>query len=384
MKQKILIIDDDQDYCNMVCELLSAEFDCKTVTTGREGLNAITSNYSPIIALVDLNLPDMSGLEVCKELSSRESDREFAIFVISGEDNVNTKIEAFEAGADDYIAKPFELKELYSRIKRTIKFVQGKEVLKREGEDTKNLANIAMAQASQYSYIMNFFKSLNHCEDHTQIVKLFFDAMSFFQLNSSIMISVQQDLFYDSNLSDLSPIEKNIYDLLKDKGRLYEFGTRLMVNGKYASFLVRNFPQEPNKAGEARDFLAALIEGIDSKLEDLELKSGVLFAVAELNLTIDNIKLGVTEHNTIMSTVMVDMLTEVSASYHSLELTEPQEVFFSDLVENGAKRMSGAEELLIEIQSGLEEIKSKMESIQTASISQQENPEAHYDDVELF
>ena len=206
-KQQILVVDDDQDYCNLVSELLSAKFDCLTALSGEEGLTLFRNNPQLIIVLVDLNLPDISGFEVCLKLSQYKADREFATFVISGDDDIDTKMNAFESGADDYIAKPFEIKDLFSRINRSIAYVEGKEKLKIESTETKNLANIAMAQASQYSYVMNFFKSLNHCVSHAEIATLFFEAMSFFQLNASLMLSCQTNNFYDSNLADVSPIE---------------------------------------------------------------------------------------------------------------------------------------------------------------------------------
>lgn len=383
-KQEILIIDDDPDYCSLVSELLSAEFECTTAGTGQQGIDSFLGGSQPVIVLVDLGLPDISGFEVCEKLNETDVDHEFAMFVVSGDDNINTKIRAFEAGAADFIAKPFELKELYTRIKRSIQFVEDQTALIEDGDTTKQMANIAMAQASQYSFVMSFFKSLNHCSDHKQVVKLFFDAMSFFNLSASIMINSQVKEYFNAGMSDISPIEKNIYELLSDRGRLYEFGQRLIVNGKNVSFLVKKMPEDEHEAGQVRDFLAALIEGIEAKLKDLELQSGFLYAIAELSDTISGIKSGMLEHNTIMSTVMSDMLTQISASYHSLDLTEEQEQFFTALVESGANKMKGAEALLEKVQLDLQALKSKMELIEMKPDVQAEAVDVSNDDVELF
>lgn len=276
------------------------------------------------------------------------------------------------------------MKELVSRIKRSIKFVEDQEAVKLDGDNTKKFANVAMAQASQYSYVMNFFKALNHCITHKQVVSLFFEAMSFFKLHASILIKTDKSEYFDENFIDISPIEKNIYKLLGRKGRLYEFGSRLMVNGSNISFLVKNLPSDEAQAGQARDFLAALIERMETKLKDLELKPGVVSAVFDLNEAIGDIKLEMVEHNAIMSSVMMDMLTEISASYHALDLSEQQKEFFTSLVEQGGKKMKNAQGLLQKIQGNLESLKGKMEVIQETSIPQENNDNSVCDDVELF
>lgn len=383
-KPQILIIDDDQDYCAMVSEVLGDDFICFSGNTGKAGLDRFFNECKPTVVLVDLNLPDMDGFEICQALREPHVDHLFSIFVVSGDESVSSKIHAFDAGADDYISKPFELKELVSRINRSVHYIEAQQTIKSDGESTKEFANVAMAQASQYSYVMNFFKALNHCEHYMQVVNLFFEAMSFFKLQASILIKTDKQEYFSCNLSDLSPIEKNIYELLGSKGRLYEFGSRLMVNGESVSFLIKNLPSDEQEAGQARDFLAALIEGMEAKLKDLEIKSGFVSAVEELNLAIVHIKEGIVGQNTVITGVMLDMLTEMSASYHSLDLSEEQEAFFTHLIEQGAKKMNNAQGVLNTIQEDLEGLKDKMMVVQKASISVENNDANICEDVELF
>jgi CheY-like chemotaxis protein len=384
INKKILIIDDDPDYCNLVSELLSPEFNCESAYSGQQGIDAFMNRSQPILVIVDLNLPDMTGFEVCEKLNKYKTDCEFALFVISGDEETASRLKAFEHGADDYISKPFQLKELYSRINRSIYYVHSKEKLKQEGSDTREIANIAMAQASQYSYVMNFFKALNHCQSIEEIAQVFFDAMSFFKLSASIKMVAAKDHYFDYNMGDVSPIEKSIYDLLKNSGRLYEFGSRILVNGSNVSFLVKNFPKDEHQAGQARDFLAALIEGVESKLKDLSVKTGLIEATLGLNQTISNINEGLFEHSSLMASVITNMTVEISASYHALELTDQQELFFTNLVEKSGQSMSGAEDLIKNIQQDLENLLLKMESIQLSSSEANNSPDDSNENVDLF
>lgn len=383
-KNQILVIDDDPDYCALVAEVLSPEFDCIFAYSGTEGLKKFEQNCDPILVIVDLNLPDMSGFAICEQLQKFKSQREFAIFIISGDDESKSKMRAFDIGADDYIAKPFELNELYSRIKRSIAYVENQSSLKKEGDSTRQMANIAMAQASQYSYVMNFFKSLNTCQDTKQVAQLFYEAMAFFNLSASIKIEFQGDRYFDSNMGDVSPIEKSIYDLLKDHGRLYEFGKRLIINGRNVAFLIKNFPQDEHDAGQARDFLAALVEGIESKIDELKVRGAVVEATVELSQAVTNISEGLNKHNVAINSVMSDMITDISSSYHQLELTDLQEEYFTDMVAKGSVRMSGAECILKGVQEELKLILRKMESIEDMSKVAEDNQIESSDSIDLF
>ncbi len=383
-KNQILVIDDDPDYCSLVAEVLAPEFDCVLAYSGEEGLQKFEKDCDPILVIVDLNLPDMSGFEICEQLQKLKNQREFAIFIISGDDESKSKMRAFDIGADDYIAKPFELNELYSRIKRSIAYVDNQASLKKEGDSTRQMANIAMAQASQYSYVMNFFKSLNTCQDPKQVARLFYEAMAFFKLSASIKIEFQGEMYFDSNMGDVSPIEKSIYDLLKDHGRIYEFGKRLIINGRNVAFLIKNFPQDEHAAGQARDFLAALVEGIESKIDELKVKGAVVEATVELNQAVANISEGLNAHNIAINSVMGDMIADISSSYHKLELTDMQEEYFTDMVAKGSVQMSGAECILNTVQEELRMILRKMESIKDMSKVAEDTQIESSDSIDLF
>lgn len=384
IKQQVLVIDDDPDYCQLMTEVLSEKFDCLVAFSGKEGLLKFKDDVDPILVIVDLNLPDVSGFDVCMELKALKSTREFAIFVISGDEDSSSRIRAFEVGADDYIAKPFELNELSSRIDRSIEFVEGQSKLKQEGNATREMANIAMAQASQYSYVMNFFKSLNTCHNIDQVAKLFFDAMDYFSLSATIKIHLNSVVFLNSDLGDVSPIEKSIYELLENHGRIYEFGKRMLINGRNVSFLVKNFPDDDISAGQARDFLAALVEGLESKIDDLILKSSIMEVASGLTEAIETINQNLNKHNIIMNNIMSDMVTDISTSYHKLDLNDEQEVYFTDMVEKGSGRLNSADELLSEIQVSFSSLLVKMKNIEEMSKPSDDGQVESADNLDLF
>ena len=383
-KKDILIIDDDPEFSSMVSECLSENYHCVSVLNGKEGL-IVFDQFLPKVVLVDLNLPDCSGFDLCKKLKERRGGHYFSIFMVTGFSDIDSKIKAFEVGVDDFLTKSFELEELTLRVKRSIDYIEQKELIHKDGNETRELANIAMAQASQYSYVMNFFKALNECKNQKQIVKLFFSAMEFFNLKATLMLKLPQVKFFDVDLGDVSPIEQNIYEVLNGKSRLYEFGSRLMVNDQSVSFLVKNLPDDEHLLGQIRDFLAALVEGMDAKIKDLELKTGVLSAVTELSHAISEIEHSLEKHSEQSSSVMVDILSEISGSYHSLDMTEEQESFFINLIEQGQKKATASQADWGSIIVALESIQKKMEFLKVDELTDEDDDsEVDHSDIDLF
>lgn len=114
----ILIIEDEQHILGFMTKILSAHgYHVITSSCGRDGLSAISSRC-PDVILLDLGLPDMDGLEIIRRVRTWS---ESPIIVISARTMEPEKVEALDAGADDYITKPFGTSELLARIRTSLR-----------------------------------------------------------------------------------------------------------------------------------------------------------------------------------------------------------------------------------------------------------------------
>ncbi len=116
---RILIIEDEQKLAEILLRSLRGEgFVADAVATGQEGLELASSdNYDLVI--LDLLLPDRSGTEVLRRL--RRDEHKVPILVLTARSEIETKVENFEAGADDYLTKPFALPELLVRVRALLR-----------------------------------------------------------------------------------------------------------------------------------------------------------------------------------------------------------------------------------------------------------------------
>lgn len=117
-KQKILIVDDDENIAELISLYMTKEcFETMIVGDGESALTAVDT-FGPDLILLDLMLPGIDGYQVCREVRTRSS---LPIIMLSAKGEVFDKVLGLELGADDYMEKPFDSKELVARVKAVLR-----------------------------------------------------------------------------------------------------------------------------------------------------------------------------------------------------------------------------------------------------------------------
>ncbi|MCK5320247.1 response regulator transcription factor [Candidatus Parcubacteria bacterium] len=198
---RTLIVEDEKDICDFLKKSLESE--CYVVDTafdGEEGLRLIqTSSYDMVI--LDNNMPKKTGLEVCKEL--RAEGNSVPILMLSVQSETTTKVDLLNAGADDYLTKPFSIDELNARIKALLR--RPKEI---ESEDLR---------------IDDLFLDLNRHivtrgEKEIYLTKKEFTLLQYLLRNKGIVLSrsMIMEHVWDMNVDPFSnTIESHIMSLRK-------------------------------------------------------------------------------------------------------------------------------------------------------------------------
>lgn len=120
-KQRVLIVDDDENIAELISLYLTKEcFDTMMVYNGEDALTAFDT-YQPNAVLLDLMLPGIDGYQVCREIRSHANT---PIIMLSAKGEVFDKVLGLELGADDYMIKPFDTKELVARVKAVLRRFQ--------------------------------------------------------------------------------------------------------------------------------------------------------------------------------------------------------------------------------------------------------------------
>ena len=118
MQNKILIVDDDENICELLNLYLKKDgFDTSIAYNGRQAVE-LAEKYNPDLILLDIMLPELDGWQVCREIRKKS---EVPIIMLTAKGETFDKILGLELGADDYVTKPFDTKEVVARIKAVLR-----------------------------------------------------------------------------------------------------------------------------------------------------------------------------------------------------------------------------------------------------------------------
>lgn len=122
MTKRILIVDDEADLVATVSYALEREgWQTVSAFDGRTAIDAASRSPVPDLVLLDLMLPDISGTEVCRELRARDATHSVPIMMLTARTDEIDRVVGFEVGADDYVVKPFSVRELVLRVKAILR-----------------------------------------------------------------------------------------------------------------------------------------------------------------------------------------------------------------------------------------------------------------------
>ncbi len=143
----VLLVEDDVDLAETVIDYLELEsIACDYASNGMAGLQLVQQNRYDVL-LLDLNLPRLDGLRLCQRLRGKGDDT--PILMLTARDRLDDKLAGFDAGTDDYLVKPFELKELVVRITALARRRSGQIQLLRCGDLEMNLQERTVTRAGK-------------------------------------------------------------------------------------------------------------------------------------------------------------------------------------------------------------------------------------------
>lgn len=175
--EKILLIEDDRSISRILqLELQHNGYRVDLAYTGLEGLSKSRESFYNLI-LLDLMLPEMSGEKVCREIRKNSN---VPIVVVTAKDKIFSKVNLLDIGADDYLTKPFEMEELYARMR----------VALRNKEEYKNKGYIVYENIKINPQTAQVFKG----ESEVELTKKEFKLLEYLLLNKEVVVTRDQIL----------------------------------------------------------------------------------------------------------------------------------------------------------------------------------------------
>lgn len=201
--KRVLIIDDDAENLDIVSEMLKGSFEPLRADSGKEGL-AVAVRGNPDIILLDVNMPDMDGYEVCKRLRENPQTRAIPIVMLTTSVALESRVKGLDSGADDYITKPFQGRELIARLNARIRRVE----FEAKKEEELSLGNLKLNPKSFQVWV---------ADEEIRLTQMEFELLRYFLEHPNQVIQRNKllgDLWPDSVVTDRT-VDTHIANLRK-------------------------------------------------------------------------------------------------------------------------------------------------------------------------
>jgi len=386
-KHNLLIIDDDIDYLKLLAESLNDTFNVRCASNLSVAQDLLKENIAFDIALVDENIGIEKGSDWIR--SQQGSDNSPTSFVLySGLATEEAILKGLECGADDFLAKPFSLLALHSKLEKLIDYQDKIHNFEDEIKSKNNVINVSMAQASKYGSCMQLTSKLNHCFTYEQIrdeVFSYFHSMdlhgciAFYPLN-------EKPSFYSAQKGICSPVEIEVMELLKVKPRLYRFGARTIFNHSLVSLFILNLENGTVDTDIYIDALASVIECIGARMAFITYKNSLISVQEQIKQAVSTTKkmVEISKHH--QQEVMNEIVQKMGTSFHILDMTQEQEDYLTELVHGALKKHSQDDINFLEVTQLLDQALNSVDQLQQLNTEndQVDNTYDIDDEDELF
>ncbi|MGX1113838.1 CheY-like chemotaxis protein [Pseudoalteromonas sp. MBR-15] len=276
MSKLVLAIDDDKYVHHVIEESLSGFCTLIHAKNGEEGLRQALK-YNPDIILLDIEMPGKTGFEVCTELKAHPQTKDTPVMFLSGKTELPDRVKGYNAGAADYIVKPFNAEELMARIRVLYQYRQHSKKLKSDVERAQITAEIAMTDSGDMGRIMRYVGQSYHAHDIKALSEHMFEFFNPMDLDVVLVFWYQDIGVFCSADGGVCPLEQELLEKHRDANRFVDFGHRTIVNYPKISMLVKNMPLDDAQLyGRYKDLFPHILEVTNAKVQDMEVNERAL------------------------------------------------------------------------------------------------------------
>lgn len=266
-RNKILVVDDDPTFNTILGDILAEWYDVSTADSGQSCLDQVPS-LCPEIILLDIDMPDLSGLEVCQQLKNNPLTAKIPVIFVSGLCSTEERLKGYDVGCEDYVTKPVDFDDLLHKIYQAISFREHDFQLEKMNSAATGTANQAMTNNSELGYIIEFLKACFKIDNLDSFAMAIFAICGRFGLRASLLIR-DGDRNFISGCEENS-LEARVLEKFMNQNRIFDFGSRTVINDEQITILIKNMPlNDPNRYGRLKDNLMIMIAAASAKLETI-------------------------------------------------------------------------------------------------------------------
>lgn len=301
---------------------------------------------SPDVLLLDVEMPGMDGIALCRAIREAGHDQAQVIF-ISSHDDLDTRLAAYDAGGNDFMVKPYAPEELVRKVRVAEKALAEKDGLSSQASFAQQTAFTAMSSMGEMGVVLEFMRKSFTCPTQEALAEAIFQALGQYGLQGLLEFREEDGEACYASHGACSALEISILGHARTLQRIFQFRDRLAINYPRITLLVLNLPLDnPDLIGRLRDHLAILAEAGEARLAAMASEArrlaqaeGINRAVAELTQALAEVEARQGDNRLRSLEATNAFQEELDRAFVHLGLSEGQEAALSDMTRKAMTRI---------------------------------------------
>lgn len=275
---------DDSEMSRSLLEMgLGWSYQIESFESGEACLQRLAA-AAPDMFLLDVNMHGMNGYELCRRIRGLPGGRKTPIVFISGRDDVQSRLDAYEAGGDDFIIKPFELKELELKIAAICRLISDKSDLQEKFVESETLSTHVLSNLEEHIELNKFLHALNTCGNYRELAEAMLNMIRGFNLEGALQFRLPEFEITLNHDGDVCPLEASIIHQVHSSDTVVRFKSRAAYNYDHVSILISNMPiTDANLCDRMREHMSVILEMANTKLDTMLLREEKIQARDEIS-----------------------------------------------------------------------------------------------------
>jgi CheY-like chemotaxis protein len=339
---KVLTIDDDKLIHKMVLKSVSEDYQVIIANDGLEGLSQAESEM-PDIILLDIEMPGMNGYETCVKLKQNPVTQPIPVMFLSSLASEKSRMKGFEAGASDFLLKPFNKIELQKKLNALREHIISSKQLNQQIQQATHTAYMAMRGSSELGMAIQFIEASYEANNNESLASNFFGVTKNLDLQCTLMFNLENERIFFYCDGQPSPLEEEVISTIFDgHERFTDFDNRTQINYPRVALLVKNMPLDnPEMYGRLKDFLPTMLGSTSSKIQIFlneqaieKQSSNISACVDALRDTLGSVGAELESNQNDVVDLLQKLLFEFSMKIPLLGLEHDQEAYLIDTLDD--------------------------------------------------
>ncbi len=349
---RVLVVDDGPAGARVLAMVLNRQgYEVRTVGSG-EACLAMMEEFVPEVIFLDIEMPGgIDGYETCRLVRSRFDRADLTIMFLSGHDALEERLQAYDAGGDDFVAKPFDVEEIQRKIDLAVGARIGRQKLVEEKVTLKETADMAMHGYSEMGAVLRFARGALACRTLHSLAEQIISSMRVTESDCHVQLrgSTAAGTLTLTPKGLATPLEESVIEHMISHDRIFQFKSRMILNYGTVSVLVVNMPADEASAGRIRDYGAIIAEAAQDAVANISLRADAVERAQRLRELVADGQSGIeglqASHRAQQAATrreLQGMVEKIEAMYYRFGLTDSQEEDISATVRAARDEVLGS------------------------------------------